>query len=104
MRTAKLVLASAAVGALVTITTSALAGSGVGGVFIPVEQLPTWLEEIGRVFPLAHLAEGLQTTLAPGATGSGLSGENLGVLGLWAVVGLVVAVRRFRWEPQAARA
>lgn len=78
--------------------------SFISGVFIPVDQLPNWLEEIGRVFPLAHLAEGLQTTLAPGATGSGLSGENLGVLGLWAVVGLVVAVRRFRWEPQAARA
>ena len=78
--------------------------SFISGVFIPVEQLPNWLEEIGRVFPLAHLAEGLQTTLAPGATGSGLSGENLGVLGLWAVVGLVVAVRRFRWEPQAAHA
>lgn len=33
MRTAKIVLASAAAGALVTITTSAFAGSGVGGVF-----------------------------------------------------------------------
>jgi ABC-2 type transport system permease protein len=83
---------------------SAVLLSFISGVFIPVDQLPNWLEEIGRVFPLAHLAEGLQTTLAPGATGSGLSGENVGVLALWALVGLVVAVRRFRWEPQAARA
>jgi ABC-2 type transport system permease protein len=83
---------------------SAVLLSFISGVFIPVDQLPNWLEEIGRVFPLAHLADGLQTTLAPDATGSGLSGENLGVLGLWALVGLIVAVRRFRWEPQAARA
>ena len=83
---------------------SAVLLSFISGVFIPVDQLPNWLEEIGRVFPLSHLADGLQTTLAPGATGSGLSGENLGVLGLWALVGLLVAVRRFRWEPQAARA
>jgi ABC-2 type transport system permease protein len=78
--------------------------SFISGVFIPVDQLPNWLEEIGRVFPLAHLADGLQTTLAPAASGSGLSGENLGVLALWGVAGLVVAVRRFSWEPQAARA
>jgi ABC-2 type transport system permease protein len=73
-------------------------------VFIPVDQLPDWLEEIGRVCPLVHLSPGLQSTLAPGATASGLSGTNAGVLALWAVAGLVVAVRRFRWEPQAVRA
>lgn len=83
---------------------SAVLLSFISGVFIPVDQLPDWLEEIGRVFPLAHLSDGLQTTLAPAATGSGLSGENVGVLALWAAVGLVVAIRRFRWEPQAARA
>jgi ABC-2 type transport system permease protein len=83
---------------------SAVLLSFVSGVFIPVDQLPNWLQEIGRVFPLAHLADGLQTTLAPAATGSGLSGMNLGVLGLWAVGGLLVAVRRFSWEPQASRA
>jgi ABC-2 type transport system permease protein len=83
---------------------SAVPLSFISGVFIPVDQLPDWLQEIGRVFPLAHLFDGLQTTLAPAATASGLSGTNVGVLALWAVAGLVVAVRRFRWEPQAVRA
>ena len=83
---------------------SAVLLSFISGVFIPVDQLPNWLEEVGRVFPLAHLADGLQTTLAPGATGSGLAGANVGVLALWALAGLVVAVRRFRWEPQVVRA
>jgi len=83
---------------------SAVLLSFISGVFIPVDQLPNWLEAVGRVFPLAHLADGLQTTLAPAATGSGLSAENLGVLGIWALAGLIVAIRRFSWEPQAARA
>lgn len=83
---------------------SAVLLSFISGVYIPIDQLPSWLQEIGRVFPLAHLADGLQTTLAPATTGSGVSGTNLGVMGLWALGGLLVAVRRFRWEPQAARA
>ena len=75
----------------------------ISGVFIPVEVLPNWLEEIGRVFPLFHLADGLQTCLAPGTTGTGLDAGNVAVLALWLAGGAAVAVRRFRWEPQAAR-
>lgn len=77
--------------------------SFVSGVFIPTDELPDWLVEIGRVFPLAHLAEGLQAALSPSTAGSGLSAENVAILAGWGVVGLVVAVRLFRWEPQAAR-
>jgi ABC-2 type transport system permease protein len=73
----------------------------VSGVWIPIDQLPSWLESIGKVFPLYHLALGLQTTLAPGASGSGL-GDNLFSLVIWGAAGIWVAVRRFRWEPQTA--
>jgi ABC-2 type transport system permease protein len=73
------------------------------GVWIPVEQLPHWLETVGKVFPLYHLALGLQTTLSPGAKGSGLNGENVLILAIWAVLGTRIASRRFRWEPQASR-
>jgi ABC-2 type transport system permease protein len=74
----------------------------VSGVFIPVKELPDWLVQVGRVFPLAHLAEGLQRALAPAGSGTGIDGSNLAVLALWGVVALAVAVRRFRWEPIAA--
>lgn len=73
------------------------------GIWIPVDQLPQGLETLGKVFPLYHLALGLQTTLAPGATGTGLDAENVLILALWAVIGVRIASRRFRWEPQAAR-
>lgn len=76
--------------------------SFISGVFIPVDQLPNWIEEIGRVFPLYHLAEGLQTTFAA-SSGTGLDAGNVALLGAWAAVGIVVAARGFRWEPQASR-
>lgn len=73
------------------------------GVWIPVEQLPHWLETVGKVFPLYHLALGLQTALAPDAGGSGLSLENVVILLIWALAGARIASKRFKWEPQAAR-
>jgi ABC-2 type transport system permease protein len=73
------------------------------GIWIPVEQLPDWLATFGKLFPLSHLALGLQTTLAPDASGSGLDAENLLVLALWAIAGIRIASKRFKWEPQASR-
>lgn len=73
------------------------------GVWIPIDTLPHWLQDVGKVFPLFHLAEGLQTTLAPGAAGIGLSGSNVAVLAVWGAGAIAIAARRFRWEPLAAR-
>jgi ABC-2 type transport system permease protein len=73
------------------------------GVWIPVEQLPHWLETVGKVFPLYHLALGLQTTLSPNASGSGLEAENVLILAIWLLAGARLASKRFKWEPQAAR-
>jgi ABC-2 type transport system permease protein len=73
------------------------------GIWIPVDQLPHWLETVGKFFPLYHLALGLQTTLSPNAKGSGIDGENLLILALWAFAGARIASTRFRWAPQAAK-
>ena len=35
------------------------------------------------------------------ARGEGFDGRNLAVLLVWGVLGAVVAVRRFRWEPRS---
>jgi ABC-2 type transport system permease protein len=79
---------------------SAVILSFVSGVFIPVDTLPNWLEEVGRVFPLYHIAEGLQTTLVENAGGTGLDRGNVAVLAVWGVTGIAIAARHFRWEPQ----
>jgi ABC-2 type transport system permease protein len=99
--------------ALTRVTTTADSASAVGpfvtvilgfvsGVFINANTLPNWLYDIGRVFPLAHLAEGLQRCFSPSTTGSAIDGANLAVLAAWGVAGLVVAIRTFRWDPQGA--
>jgi ABC-2 type transport system permease protein len=74
----------------------------ISSVFIPIDQLPEWLQQIGRVFPLFHLAEGLQVAFGT-TSGTGLSANNVAVLAVWAIGSAIVAARRFKWEPQAAR-
>ncbi len=81
---------------------SAVLLSFVSGVFVPIDQIGSTLADVGRVFPLAHLAEGLQLSFAA-TGGTGLDAGNVAALAGWAAIGVVVATRRFRWEPQAAR-
>jgi ABC-2 type transport system permease protein len=75
----------------------------ISGVFIPAVSLPTWLQDVARVFPVQHLADGLHHAFDPTATGSGIVWRDIGVLCLWGAFGLVVALRRFSWVPVAAR-
>jgi ABC-2 type transport system permease protein len=79
---------------------SAVILSFISGVFIPISSLPDWLQQVGRIFPLYHLADGLQNTFFPTGGGIGLQGSNVTSLAIWGIAGLVVAVRRFKWEPQ----
>jgi ABC-2 type transport system permease protein len=76
----------------------------VSGVFIPNVNLPGWLRHLAEVFPVQHLADGLHHAYDPAVQGSGIVWSDLGVLALWAVAGLAVALRRFSWTPAAAAA
>lgn len=87
--------AASAIGPFSTVVLSFLSG-----VFIPAAIMPSWLLDIGKAFPLEHLAQGLRTAfLVPGSTG--ITAANLGALLTWGVAGLIVALRTFRWEPLA---
>jgi ABC-2 type transport system permease protein len=72
----------------------------ISGIFVSIDQLPTWLADIARVFPVYHLTTGLQMALGGGSLDAG----NAAVLALWGLGGIAVAARRFRWEPQAVPA
>jgi ABC-2 type transport system ATP-binding protein len=50
--------------------------------------------------PRSHLADGLQNTFFPTGGGTGLQGTNVTSLVVWGLAGLIIAVRRFKWEPQ----
>ena len=75
--------------------------SFLSGVFIPTFLMPTWLIDIGKVFPLEHAARGLQSAfLLKGSTG--INGVDIGVLVAWTAAGLLVASRNFKWEKSGA--
>jgi ABC-2 type transport system permease protein len=76
----------------------------ISGVFVPDVELPSWLQHIAGLFPVQHLADALHHACAPTVQGMGVAGGDLGVLALWAVAGLVIALRRFRWAPVTAAA
>jgi len=74
--------------------------SFVSGIFIQLDTLPSFLQEVGRIFPLYHLAQGLQSTVAENPSGIGLSASDVAVLAIWGLGGIWIAARRFKWEPQ----
>jgi ABC-2 type transport system permease protein len=67
------------------------------GIFYPITNFPGWLQGVAQVFPIYWLGLGMRSALLPdnlAAVEIGQSWrhmETLGVLGVWAVVGLVVA-------------
>jgi ABC-2 type transport system permease protein len=74
----------------------------ISGVFIPNPNLPNWLQNVARFFPVEHLANGLHHAYDPAVQGSGIVWSDLAVLAAWGLVGLVIGVRRFSWLPTAA--
>lgn len=73
----------------------------ISDVFIPLDEAPKWLGTVANVFPIKHLTHALIKAYDPFQKGSGFDGNDLIVLGIWGLAGLVLAVRFFSWEPRA---
>jgi len=68
------------------------------GVFIPFDNsTPSWVEVVGNIFPVRHLVDAMRDSYL-GLTES-FAWSDIGVMAIWAVVGVAVASRTFRWEP-----
>ncbi len=68
------------------------------GIFIPLgSNAPSWIVWIARVFPVRHFALGMQA----GFLGTSFDWVDVVIVALWGVAGLLIAVRRFSWEPKA---
>ena len=69
----------------------------ISGVFFPLSMLPEWLHWVAQAFPIYWLGLGMRAGLLPDAAVVGELGESwrtletVGVLGLWAAVGLLLA-------------
>jgi ABC transporter DrrB family efflux protein len=71
--------------------------SGVWGTF---GGIPSWLHHLAQIFPVEHLANALQVAFDPRTTGTGIVGNDLLVLAVWAVGGSIAGVRYLRQEKQ----
>jgi len=72
----------------------------VSDVFVPLGDDPArWLVVAGDVLPLKAFVKAFFTAFDPYHTGSAWEPWLLLRIGLWGVLGAVVAARRFRWEP-----
>ncbi len=71
------------------------------GVFIPDDQLPSGVIHFADAFPIRHFFEAFFDAYVPaGGGGAGVSWGNLAVVAAWGVLGLLLAVRYFRWTPR----
>lgn len=70
----------------------------ISGIFIPNERMPDWLVRVTDVLPVGHFAHALQYVFDPRVGGGGFRGVDLLVVGIWTVIGFVVAITAFKWE------
>lgn len=75
----------------------------ISGVFVPFNQVPSWLRQVASAFPLRWMAAGYRSALLPPSFrhvepgGSWNHTTMVVVLGIWCVVGLAACLRTFRW-------
>jgi ABC-2 type transport system permease protein len=70
------------------------------GVFIPEDQLPNGVITFADLFPVRHFFDAFFDAYVP-AGGPAVSWDNLAVVALWGVAGLLLAIRFFRWTPRS---
>ena len=68
---------------------------GVGGVVFPLTKFPASVRPALRLLPSGALSDGLRAVLRYGA---GFPVRDVVVLAIWAVIGIGLAARFFRWE------
>ncbi|KAB7843316.1 ABC transporter permease [Streptomyces mobaraensis] len=66
-----------------------------GGVIVPLDRFPDAARAVLELLPISALSDGLRDVLRDGA---GMPWRDLGILAVWAVLGLGAAARLFRWE------
>lgn len=86
--------------------------TAISGIFYPITAWPQWLQWIAQVFPMYWLGLGMRSALLPGNAAAIEIGqswrhlETAGVLGAWAVAGLILApivLRRMARRESGAR-
>ncbi|HEY4228049.1 MAG TPA: ABC transporter permease [Candidatus Limnocylindrales bacterium] len=72
----------------------------VGGIVLPIDHLPGFLQPVAAILPATALADLLRIALASGLA-AGASTSAIGpavILLVWAAAAIGLAIRRFRWD------
>jgi ABC-2 type transport system permease protein len=69
----------------------------ISGVFYDARDAPTFIKDIAEALPLKHVIDGISGAMVTGR-GIGDHLSALAVIGVWAAVGIVLAVRGFTWD------
>jgi ABC-2 type transport system permease protein len=75
----------------------------ISNIWFPTDNLPTWLQDIAKLFPIRALADGLQYAFDPRTTGAGFKGSSVLALAIWTVIGVRLMLRFLR-KPEGDRA
>jgi ABC-2 type transport system permease protein len=70
----------------------------ISGIWFPTDELPGTLQTIAHLLPVEPLAHILHLAFL----NASVDGSDLLVVGVWALIGLVVATKRFSWLPREA--
>ncbi len=91
-------------GASAMVTPIVLVLQFISGVFFIFNQLPSWMQNVASIFPLKWLTQGMRSVFLPESFASqevAKSWEHGRValmLTIWIAIGLVLALKTFRWE------
>jgi ABC-2 type transport system permease protein len=97
-------VARSAKAAPAVVTPVALVLQFISGVYFVFTQAPTWLQTFASIFPLRWIAQGYRSVFLPDSYAQQEVGQSWEhgrialVLAAWAVVGLLLALRTFRWR------
>ncbi|MDJ0769077.1 MAG: ABC transporter permease [Ilumatobacter sp.] len=71
----------------------------VSNVFIVTDDAPEWITTVGDIFPLKPFVVSFQDAFNPFIDAPAFQWTKLGYIALWGLVGLVIAIKNFTWEP-----
>jgi ABC-2 type transport system permease protein len=74
------------------------------GVFFVFSDLPAWMQQVAAIFPLKWLTQGMRSVFLPDSfatreiAGNWETGRTFAIIGIWLIVGTVLAIRTFKWD------
>jgi len=72
----------------------------ISDIFLRSENAPAWISTLAGVFPIKHFSKALQVSFNPFETGAGFELDRLAVMAAWGIAGVLIAVKKFEWEPR----